>query len=630
MAAIVGYNGNWNVKCECYELPNSVDISNNRSVVRVDIYVGRNANTNPSYFGGWLRGSVTVDGQTQNFSGSADESGVSAGEYRYVHVTLDYSIPHNGDGSKTVGISFNWEAYFNPKSASGNGTLDLTPIPRKTDCPSLSVIVKTPTSLTISPKAANTFQHSLQIFYGNVSYYVNANGNMQSSEYKFGTNVTRIPITIPASFYSQFSGISGQGMLRLRTYNGNTYIDQSDATLYVSVNQDLCRPYVSSYSVKDKNTKTLAITNSEDNAVQYGSRLLITFDDYYISDPEDTNTTITLKTINGTDITSLSSLYAIEEAGASFMIALKNSRNITGYTAIGISGSLYPYIPLTFNIERLKRPEPTTGEIELSYNGNFYAGDFGTSITAGKFQIGEELENENTRFDIPNNLYQSLTSTTHDTDIIVGTNYRLIERVDVTTVDDTTNAYYALMITDIEGQSTGTNFVLYSVLVTTTEGEEPVIQMQNPTTIGISGFTLGTITSINTTNSFYQYIVNTDTEGTTISNTLTLTWKYREKGASTWTTGGTLTPTINASQNTYSGYTSLGNGFDYQKQYDFQFTAEDLIHNSTGDGTITNPINPIQVEQTVTRGLPIFWWSENNIHILGDLYIDGTIHNNNS
>lgn len=540
---------------------------------------------------------------------------------------------HNDNGTASITL---YAHYYTdtqdwvvvPHEASTIVSINLTTIPRKTDCPSLSVIVKTPTSLTISPKASNTFQHSLQIFYGNLSYYVNANGNMQSSEYKFGTNVTRIPITIPASFYSQFSGISGQGMLRLRTYNGNTYIDQSDATLYVSVNQDLCRPYVSSYSVKDKNTKTLAITNSEDNAVQYGSRLLITFDDYYISDPEDTNTTITQKTINGTDITSLSSLYAIEEAGASFMIALKNSRNITGYTAIGISGSLYPYIPLTFNIESLKRLEPTTGEIELSYNGNFYAGDFGTSATAGKFQIGEELENENTRFDIPNDLYQSLTSTTHDTDIIVGTNYRLIERVDVTTVDDTTNAYYALMITDIEGQSTGTNFVLYSVLVTTTEGEEPVIQMQNPTTIGISGFTLGTITSINTTNSFYQYIVNTDTEGTTISNTLTLTWNYREKGASTWTTGGTLTPTINANRNTYSGHVSLGTNFNYQKQYDFQFIAEDLIHNSTGDDTITNPINPIIVEQTVTRGFPIIWWTDGSVHVIGDVYVDGTIHNN--
>ena len=598
------------------------------SIVRVDLYVGRNAGTSGypnNWIAGGFSGSISVGGQVQNFSGTAPyKTYIDVGGYWYTGVTKDFLIPHDNNGSKVVGDSFNWSAEFSPNSTSASGTLGLTTIPRKTDCPSLSVIVKTPTNLIISPKAQNTFQHSLQIFYGNLSYYVNANGNMQTNEYKFGTNVTRIPITIPASFYSQFSGINGQGMLRLRTYNGNTYIDQSDATLYVKVNEDLCRPYINSYNIYDTNQKTIAITENTNDIVQYASRIQGYISDYYISDPDDTNTTITSKTIPSTNYTipSDNSILITSPTTNSFSVSLKNSRTITGQSEIKTNGKVIPYIPLTFNIESLKRPEPTTGEIELSYNGNYYAKPF-IENTYGYFEEGDTMSPLNTEFYIPDDFYKQMDQNAHHTTLMTGSDYLVVDDTTVMPLSDghTVVRSYNLVIYNPDDLSV-VDFP-YEVTVTYVDGvETSVSKSSNLRTPHIGA---GLLSSVDTSNIFYPLIhnIDKDTETMRVMNELSIKWEYREKGSDTWINGGTLTPTINTQNNTYSGYASLGTIFDYQKQYEFQFTAEDLLFNSNGTGTDTNPINPVIVQEQVTRGLPILWWGEDIVEILGKLYING-------
>lgn len=67
-------------------------------------------------------------------------------------------------------------------------------------------------------------------------------------------------------------------------------------------------------------------------------------------------------------------------------------------------------------------------------------------------------------------------------------------------------------------------------------------------------------------------------------NTLTMSWKYREKGASEWTVGGTLSPTI--SGNTYSGSIQCGTNFNYEKNYEFMVEISDKI-DSLNSGIIT-------------------------------------------
>lgn len=94
-----------------------------------------------------------------------------------------------------------------------------------------------------------------------------------------------------------------------------------------------------------------------------------------------------------------------------------------------------------------------------------------------------------------------------------------------------------------------------------------------------------------------------------VSNTLTLTWKYKEKGQTAYTSGGTLTPTIK--DNTFTGTINVDGLFNYLKQYDVIIVANDKL--TSIDSAVVN----------IPRGFPIFWWSENFVDILGELRING-------
>lgn len=92
-----------------------------------------------------------------------------------------------------------------------------------------------------------------------------------------------------------------------------------------------------------------------------------------------------------------------------------------------------------------------------------------------------------------------------------------------------------------------------------------------------------------------------------VTNTLTMKWYYREKGASSWTTGGTLSPT--KSGNTYSNgstATSLGSLFNYQKQYEIKLEIKDKA-------TTLEPIYQI------SQGLPVFNWGADFFNVNGTL-----------
>lgn len=94
-----------------------------------------------------------------------------------------------------------------------------------------------------------------------------------------------------------------------------------------------------------------------------------------------------------------------------------------------------------------------------------------------------------------------------------------------------------------------------------------------------------------------------------VPNTLTLTWKYKEKGQTVYTSGGTLTPTVK--DNTFSGTINVDGLFNYLKQYDVVILVEDKL-TSVDSGVVNIP-----------RGFPIFWWSENFVDVLGELRING-------
>lgn len=90
-----------------------------------------------------------------------------------------------------------------------------------------------------------------------------------------------------------------------------------------------------------------------------------------------------------------------------------------------------------------------------------------------------------------------------------------------------------------------------------------------------------------------------------VDNTLELSWKYRQKDATTWTNGGTFVKDTDYEiiGNVYEskGNVSLGNIFDYRNIYEIAIYYKDKLID-----TYTTKI--------VTRGLPIFWWNKDGVY----------------
>ena len=90
-----------------------------------------------------------------------------------------------------------------------------------------------------------------------------------------------------------------------------------------------------------------------------------------------------------------------------------------------------------------------------------------------------------------------------------------------------------------------------------------------------------------------------------VTNTLELSWKYRQKDATTWTDGGTFTKDTDyeITGNTFKskGAISLGNIFDYRNIYEIAIYYKDKLVDT-------------YTSKTVTRGLPIFWWNKDGVY----------------
>lgn len=96
------------------------------------------------------------------------------------------------------------------------------------------------------------------------------------------------------------------------------------------------------------------------------------------------------------------------------------------------------------------------------------------------------------------------------------------------------------------------------------------------------------------------------------TNTLTLKYRYREKGASSYGAYKSITPTI--SNNTYYADVSMGTNFDYQKSYEVEVLATDLLDSKTAASSIS-------------QGIPVLWIGEDSIESFGKTIIKEKLFN---
>lgn len=92
---------------------------------------------------------------------------------------------------------------------------------------------------------------------------------------------------------------------------------------------------------------------------------------------------------------------------------------------------------------------------------------------------------------------------------------------------------------------------------------------------------------------------------TTNTNTLEVSYRFKERTATEYGEWIALSPVKNASNETFAQEiaTTVENQFDYQKIYDFELNAKDKVKEITLTGI------------TLSKGIPVFWWDDSNVYI---------------
>ena len=333
---------------------NSYDVGSNSSNVGYRLQLisgssGRFSGLNASY-------SVNIDGVVRN-SGS--------GSYSLGHngtITLcegNFTVWHNDDGRKSVwcsaGIDFQSHTY-SPGDFYPSGNLDLSTIPRASSISCTTANVEETAIVTIA-SASNSFKHSVYAYFG--SQYVVIAENQSGGNFSW---------TIPFNFYNEIpNSKSGTGTIVCETFNNGVLLGSKSAVLTVTTNEEKCKPSIEA-SIVDVNPATTALTEDNSKLVKHKSIAKVT-----ISANAKNGSSITSKKVNNIVIEEdTTSIQEIETDV--FTVTAVDSR---GYSnSVILKPTIINYIPLSINAI-LKRTQPTTGEIDVEFSGNYYNNKIG-------------------------------------------------------------------------------------------------------------------------------------------------------------------------------------------------------------------------------------------------------------
>lgn len=183
-----------------------------------------------------------------------------------------------------------------------------------------------------------------------------------------GTSTT-ISWTLPQDFYSQIPNAkSAECTFTCSTYSGSTLLGTSSYTITATASSASCSPGIAG-SVEDSDENTLFLTGDSSVLIRYKSDALCK-----VSASAKNESSILATSINGTSVSSDGELVQLDSHYNEFVFSTTDSR---GYSAsITIRPTMIPYVRLTIN-PVIERTGPTTGEVALSFNGNYYNGSFG-------------------------------------------------------------------------------------------------------------------------------------------------------------------------------------------------------------------------------------------------------------
>ena len=350
---------------------NSTSIENNTSSVTVtgtmyakDIRWSGTTNTLAVY---WFDNNKNSSGK---LIGSLD---ISTFTKKYTYSISDtITVEHNSDGSlkgyaKLVFTKNHTNNYAPNTTNLATDEIDLTYIPRSSSIEFGTGYVEEALSIKIN-RSSTSFTHKITYNFGDLSGTVASN---------VGDSYSWI---IPSSFYNQIGASSTYktGTLSLETYNGSTKIgDTISYPLTVYCRESKCTPTLSG-SIVDSNTNIVNnITGSSKTLVDYMSDAKIT-----LNYTPKNGASIAHIYINNVE-QSVKTEHTFKPNAASYVVTVVDSRGYQKSVTFSpnASGDYYfkriEYIPLSFTAVT-KRPTQTGSSMQVSIDGKFYNGSFGS------------------------------------------------------------------------------------------------------------------------------------------------------------------------------------------------------------------------------------------------------------
>ena len=249
----------------------------------------------------------------------------------------------------------------------------LTAIPRHSTIADVSGDIDTTVNIAVTRKSTS-FYHSLRYKnpLDNVYYYINAYGESVTAETLL--SATSVPFKIPDLYAAIPNTTSGTFTLECWTYtsnNKNSYLAEcKTATVTYRTNAAACAPDVTA-TVADINNISCAVTGDSSVLVRYVSTAQVAVWATAKNRAGIEDVSIENKGVWLYEADNIFNLANVEQS--SFRIWAKDSRGYETYSTVD-ARKWIPYVPVTNNAHA-KRITETGGDITLTFQGNFYAGD---------------------------------------------------------------------------------------------------------------------------------------------------------------------------------------------------------------------------------------------------------------
>lgn len=359
-------NSYGDVYIRIYAKYSSQSIANNTSTVQYQsrIYYGGN-----SYIqDGGADSYITTKGTNASDSKRMNYDIITQGRFgkgETTCATIEGTVTHNADGSKSVSCSAYAKFGLWGWSGTASGTADLPTIPRQANITAADNFTDegNPTVTYSNPagNAATALDIAIYNTAGSVSYAAYRAATKTATSYTFNlTTAERTALrkaatsnTLTVRFY-------------LRTNIGGTnYYSSIDKTMTITNGNPTLNP-----TVVDNNSVTKALTGDANKLVKYYSNAYYTINAAAVKESSLSSQSVTH---NGVKKTTATGTYNAVES-ASFSFEAKDSRGNT--TTKTITKTLINYVKLTCN-QKVRISAEGVATIEAS--GNYFNGSFGTT-----------------------------------------------------------------------------------------------------------------------------------------------------------------------------------------------------------------------------------------------------------